>query len=184
MPHACVSSWAYSQHALPANVSVCAPASSSLPYAVPAPQHSTTQTGIQPNGFWNSPQHLSRSVTAPLGPVQSERHPNVPFPVTADSVQVSVSSGPVRPRKQHRQTSSGLPSLGYSIPNLPLVHDGIRKEETALEDILFLWEHAAPELGVHVPLRDWKWDRTDANQRSFAAKYQQRKAIAEEYIIL
>lgn len=112
----------------------------------------------------------------PLDSIQNTSHPNVP--PTPGFVHSLVQ------RKRRAERPSGLPNLGRSIPNLPLMHEGVRKDSTALEDILFLWENAAPHLGVDIPLGQWKLSRTDTNHRSFAVKLQQREMIALEYINL
>ncbi len=148
--------------------------------------YNTCETGLaslslRASGFGPYPTPTTFSAPSQNGPPSF-----IPLPAVQSSLPASISSSNPRPGSPIRNVrrSSGLPDLGLTIPNLPLKHNGKRNESTALADILFLWENAAPEHGLDVPLCQWKLEPTDANHRAFAMKLQLRKMIALEYIEL
>ena len=88
------------------------------------------------------------------------------------------------PKKPKPVVHSAPTDPSLSIPKVPLRKPGIIRKTTKLEDIVFCWENAAPEFGLHVALKDWKpeW-YTGRNTGVFGALRGQRQIIAEEYII-
>ncbi|TFY52689.1 hypothetical protein EVJ58_g9871 [Rhodofomes roseus] len=80
------------------------------------------------------------------------------------------------------QPLASLPPPDARVLNIPILRDGKRDKANAWRDVIELWDVGIPSINV-MPLREWprEW-LTGENKTRYAAKYQQRKIVAEEFI--
>jgi hypothetical protein len=81
-------------------------------------------------------------------------------------------------------SSHSIPKAGLIVPDIPvLCPDGTRRpKKESWRDIVKHWQTGDPELGLHIPLKDWPREWTQGANRLFAVKYHERSLIALEFL--
>ena len=52
----------------------------------------------------------------------------------------------------------------------------------AWKEVVRHWQEGAPELNLHVPLKDWPYEYTCGQNRGLHSKYNQRRIIVTEFL--
>ena len=120
------------------------------------PQHPTTQSPVVPVG------HI------PIGPPQ--------FGLSYDPTKTFVTlSSP--------GDSSASPALDLvsSTPTVPDMPDGMPMHKR-WKEVIRHWRDGAPDLNLHIPLKDWPSEYLHGRNRSNQSKWNQRRHIATEFL--
>ncbi|KAH9910809.1 uncharacterized protein B0H18DRAFT_894363 [Fomitopsis serialis] len=141
------------------------------------------------------PHHLLPSNSEPSIPtgIRQTRLSPASYPLAPSSESSGSSVTPLLHTRSHSLPvlgdGVGIQPLAPSLPppdarvlNIPILRDGKRDKANAWRDVIELWDVGIPSIKV-MPLREWprEW-LTGENKTRYAAKYQQRKVIAEEFI--
>ncbi|KAJ7447440.1 hypothetical protein FB451DRAFT_1536093 [Mycena latifolia] len=123
----------------------------------------------------SAPPVAAFSLTRPLIPITLTANRSHPLPF------VNTSNTPSSPPPRGRP----LPNKHLAVPDVPIrLPDGSRSHKRdSWRIIVRHWTEGDPAHGLTTPLRDWpkEW-LTGANRQFFAAKHQQRRVIATEYL--
>ena len=126
-------------------------------------QHPTTQLPASPVSNHIGPRHFSFSC-APTQAFVTQSSPATSTASNASSLLDLVSRKPVIPDVPPQNCS-------YKMP---------RGE--AWKEVVRHWQEGAPELNLHVPLKDWPYEYTRGQNRGLHSKYNQRRIIATEFL--
>ncbi|KAH9830800.1 uncharacterized protein C8Q71DRAFT_842312 [Rhodofomes roseus] len=174
------------------------PAASVLPLTFPpSPIHNIASAR---GHYWQTPDltslrgsgphpshRLPPSNSEPVIPVQQSLS-LAPSPLVPSWASSSTGS-PFQLHRSHSlpvlsgiQPLTSLPPPDARVLNIPILRDGKRDKANAWRDVIELWDVGIPSINV-MPLREWprEW-LTGENKTRYAAKYQQRKVVAEEFI--